>query len=212
MHAYILTGGTTEKRSDHIKILLNERSISPHDVITIVPEPTSIGVDSIRGVGIRLSIHPVASTCHAVIVRDAQAMTLEAQNAFLKTLEEPAGDAIIILETSQADALLPTILSRCQLTNLGNSAAYTDKEILQCIDTLKSLEEASIGSRLQKIDGIAKTHDDALAFVDRAITALRKELLTTHNHAKLLRSFLTARSQIQGNITPKLALDSVFLR
>ncbi|MBI4066467.1 hypothetical protein HY411_02010 [Candidatus Gottesmanbacteria bacterium] len=212
MHAYIITGGSRDERSDHINKLLNERSVSPHDIITIVPEPMSIGVDSVRSVEVRLSIHPVASNCHAVIVRDAHAMTLDAQNAFLKTLEEPPGDALIILETSQPDALLPTILSRCQLVNLGNTSYKQKKEeILQCIDTLKYLMDASPGKRLKKIDELAKTREDTAAFVDSAITALRKELITSHAHARLLRALLTARSHILRNITPKLALDSVFL-
>ncbi|MBI3342980.1 hypothetical protein HY032_02395, partial [Candidatus Gottesmanbacteria bacterium] len=165
MHAYILTGGSENERSERITSLLSERSVSPFDTISIIPDTPFIGVDIVRGVTIRLSIHPVISPCHAVVIRNAHTMTPEAQNAFLKTLEEPPGDAIIILETSQPDALLPTILSRCQLVNLGTAAAYTVQEILQCMDTLKYVREASIGCRLQKIDTIAKTHGDALAFV-----------------------------------------------
>ncbi|MBI3559790.1 hypothetical protein HY087_01530 [Candidatus Gottesmanbacteria bacterium] len=210
MHAYILTGGSENERSERITSLLSERSVSPFDTISIIPDTPFIGVDTVRGVTIRLSIHPVISPCHAVVIRNAHTMTPEAQNAFLKTLEEPPGDAIIILETSQPDALLPTILSRCQLVNLGTVAAYADQEILQCIDTLKYVREASIGCRLQKIDTIAKTHGDALAFVELAIAALQKELSEHRHHAKLLRSLLTARTQILGNITPKLALDAVF--
>lgn len=218
MHAYILTGSTAEERSDYIKKLLNERSISPHDVIAIIPEPISISVESIRSAIIRVSIHPQASPYHAVVVWNAQTMTLEAQNAFLKTLEEPPGDARIILETNQPDALLPTILSRCQLIDLGSAAAYTDEEILQCINTLKFLREASIGKRLQKIDVLTKTRDDALAFTNLAIAAMHTELvnqavtkLQSNKIAKLLRSLLATRTQLLGNINPKLALDDVFL-
>lgn len=212
MHAYIITGGNEETRSDYIKDLIITRSVSPHDCITINPEPTSIGVDSMRGVILRLSIHPVASPFHAVIVRDAHTMTTEAQNAFLKTLEEPVGNAIIILESKEPDALLPTILSRCQLVNLGNTTQYSDEEINTCIDTLKLLGEVSVGKRLQKIDTFAKTQPDALTFVNLAISSLHKEL-EHHNFqkAKLLRNFLIARTQILGNITPKLALDAIFL-
>jgi len=212
MHAYIITGGNEETRSDYIKDLIITRSISPHDCITIEPDPTSIGVGSMRGVISRLSIHPVASPFHAVIVRDAHTMTTEAQNAFLKTLEEPVGGAFIILESTEPDTLLPTILSRCQLINLGNTTEYTDEEIHTCIDTLKFFGEVSVGKRLQKIDSVAKTQADALAFINLAISSLHKEL-ERHNfqRAELLRSFLTARTQILGNVNPKLAMDHIFL-
>lgn len=211
MHAYIITGGTAKQRTEKIQTLVEEAVVSPYDVTTIIPEPTSIGVERVRSVASRLSIRPVASPSHAIIIKEAQTMTPEAQNAFLKTLEEPPGEAIIFLETSMPDTLLPTILSRCQLVRLGNATKYTEEKILQCIDTLKSLGELPIGKRVQIIDELAKTRDDALSFVDLSITALEQHLKTTHTHAKLLRGLLTARSQIMGNITPKLALDAVFL-
>jgi len=212
MHAYIITGGNEETRSDYIKDLIITRSVSPHDCITIVPVTTSIGVESMRDATSRLSIHPLASPFHAVIVRDAHTMTTEAQNAFLKTLEEPVGNAIIILESKEPDALLPTILSRCQLINLGNATQYSDEEINTCIDTLKFFGEVSVGKRLQKIDAIAKTQADSLAFINLAISSLHKELERHNFHrANLLRNFLTARTQILGNVNPKLAMDHIFL-
>ncbi len=54
-----------------------------------------------------------------VIVEDADRLVPAAANAFLKTLEEPPADSIIILISSKASALLPTILSRCQRINFG---------------------------------------------------------------------------------------------
>lgn len=228
MHAYIITGGSADKRSNHINELLGKRAISPHDVITIVPEPISIGVDSVRSVAVHLSLHPVASDCHAVVVRNAHAMTLEAQNAFLKTLEEPPGNALIILETNQPEVLLPTILSRCHIIRLSDRArpCQSDAETLsQCLQTIQHLRESSAGERLRTIDAIAKTREEALAFVNLSIQSLAHHLRMTGRGpvnpdistklppattAKLLRSLLTARTQIMGNITPKLALDNIF--
>lgn len=210
MHAYIIAGGTTKRRSEHIKTLLVARSVSHFDVIAITPDPTSISVESIRSVIVRVSIHPVASPYHAIIIHDAHAMTLEAQNAFLKTLEEPPGDALIILETGMPDALLPTILSRCHLVNLGDDSSYTNEQLSACLQTIDSIMKASSGKRLQIIDTLAKTRDDTLVFVNLAIEALHPKL-PSNNVTKLLRSLLTARTHILGNITPKLALDAAFL-
>lgn len=211
MHAYIVTGGTADERNESVTSLLKERSVSPYDTITITPEGPSIGVDDVRGVASRLSIHTIASPCHAVVVSDAHTMTTEAQNAFLKTLEEPPGGALIILQTSEPEVLLPTILSRCQLVNLGSAPSHTDEQCSECMRTITSLLELSVGKRLQMIDTLAKTKGDALALVNLAIAALEKELKKTGHHAKLLRALLTARTQILGNITPKLAIDAAFL-
>lgn len=210
MHAYIVTGSSADKRSEQIKKMLVDRAIRPYDTITIAPEGASIGVSSVRGVLGRLSIHPVTSACHAVIVNDAHSMTTEAQNAFLKTLEEPPGEALIILETDQPDSLLPTVLSRAITIRL-NASIQTNDALIPCLATVEQLTKSSIGKRLQIIDSIAKTRDDALLFVDQAIVVLHKELAGHYSHAKLLRALLAARTHIMGNITPKLALDAAFL-
>lgn len=231
MHAYIITGGTPDDRSEKIASLLRDGRVATHDTITVAPEGPSIGVNDVRGVASRLSIHPVSSPCHAVVLRDAHAMTIEAQNAFLKTLEEPAGDAMILLETDQPDALLPTILSRCHVIRLSGHTdrvqpCQSDQETsIQCLLSIERLLSASMGEHLKMIDTTIKTRDDALSFVNQAIQALEQHLLTGFNPvntvisinlslvqtAKLLRRFLTARSQLLSNITPKLALDVIFL-
>lgn len=234
MHAYIITGGTGDERSKRITDLLHERKISPHDRLTIIPQPTSIGIERIRSLLSRLSLSPIGKTTHAVIVHSAHAMTPEAQNAFLKTLEEPPGEAIIFLETDQPDSLLPTILSRCQTIHI-HIGMNTDrvqpcqKDIdasNQWVKTIEQLLSASIGERLKIIDTTIKTRDDALAFIDQSIRALESHLhltglnpvtppislsLPQAQTAKLLRRLLVARTQLLGNITPKLALDAVFI-
>ena len=54
-----------------------------------------------------------------MIVDDADALNAEAQNALLKTLEEPPAASSFVLVTSRPDMLLPTVLSRCQRLRFG---------------------------------------------------------------------------------------------
>lgn len=85
------------------------------DIIRITHEkPTSIGVEDVREqlVG-DIQIRPYSGRYKIYIVDDADKMTVQAQNAILKTIEEPPEYGIIMLLTENADALLPTILSRC---------------------------------------------------------------------------------------------------
>ena len=82
--------------------------------------------------GIDLSIHvlrpelvakaalkPVMNVGKVFVVEQADLMNAQAQNAILKTLEEPAGRAVIVLLTDQLNALLPTIRSRCQVVQFA---------------------------------------------------------------------------------------------
>lgn len=64
-------------------------------------------------------VRPTQSPRRVFIIRDAERMNEEAQNALLKTLEEPPGATCLILVTASAERLLPTIRSRCQVIPFG---------------------------------------------------------------------------------------------
>ena len=90
------------------------------DIIYVTHEkPNSIGVDDIRSqlVG-DVMIKPYNGKYKIYIVEEAEKMTPQAQNALLKTLEEPPAYAVILLLTTNASLLLDTIRSRCVLLNL----------------------------------------------------------------------------------------------
>lgn len=78
-----------------------------------------ISVDQIRELIERLSQTSFAGGWKAALLLHADRMNPEAMNAFLKTLEEPPPRTLLVLVTRQIQALLPTIVSRCQRINLG---------------------------------------------------------------------------------------------
>jgi DNA polymerase-3 subunit delta' len=84
------------------------------DVRVLVPDGDEIKIDQIRQVQSDLSLKPFEGTKKVLIVDNAESMNAASSNAFLKTLEEPPGDALIILITAMPQSLLPTIRSRCQ--------------------------------------------------------------------------------------------------
>ena len=85
------------------------------DIIWVSHEkPTSIGVEDIREQVIGdIQIKPYSSKYKIYIIDEAEKLTLQAQNALLKTIEDPPVYGIIILLTTNADTFLQTILSRC---------------------------------------------------------------------------------------------------
>ena len=90
------------------------------DIINVTHEkPNSIGIDEIREQVINdVGIKPYESRYKIYIINDAQKLTLQAQNALLKTIEEPPAYAVILLLADNPDALLPTITSRCVILSL----------------------------------------------------------------------------------------------
>ncbi|NBI86236.1 DNA polymerase III subunit delta [Lachnospiraceae bacterium] len=85
------------------------------DIIYVTHEkPNTLGVDDIRTqVNDDIALKPYSSRHKVYIIDEAEKMNVQAQNALLKTIEEPPPYAVLLLLTDNADGFLPTILSRC---------------------------------------------------------------------------------------------------
>ena len=90
------------------------------DIIFVSHEkPNTISVEDIRAqINNDIVIKPYSSPRKIYIINEGEKMTVQAQNALLKTLEEPPEYAVILILTSNVDTLLPTILSRCVVLNM----------------------------------------------------------------------------------------------
>ncbi len=106
-------GGTEPCGKCHSCIQAESRN--QPDIIRVTHEkPGSIGVDDIRDqLCSDILIRPYSSPWKIYIVDEAEKMTVQAQNALLKTIEEPPAYGIVLLLTENSEAFLPTILSRC---------------------------------------------------------------------------------------------------
>lgn len=108
------------------------------DFQEIYTEDKSISVDDIRNILKGLVIRPLYSKYKVIVINDADNMTVQAQNALLKSLEEPPSYVVFVLTVQSSAAMAPTIRSRCQrvlFNKLGRS------------DILKILEDKYGASR-----------------------------------------------------------------
>ena len=92
------------------------------DIIYVTHEkPNTLSVADIRSQLVNdVDVKPYSSRYKIYIVDEAEKMNQQAQNALLKTIEEPPAYAVIILLTTNADAFLPPILTRCVVLNLSD--------------------------------------------------------------------------------------------
>ncbi len=89
------------------------------DILRLTHEKTVISVDDVRQqIGATVDIRPYGSPYKVYLVDEAEKMNVQAQNALLKTLEEPPAYVVLLLLTTNAEQFLPTVLSRCVLLNL----------------------------------------------------------------------------------------------
>lgn len=119
MESILITGGSAADR------LTEAKKKCPEALVFDVAK-----IEEIR------ELQKVIATGQSVIISNAQNLTEEAQNAFLKTLEE--GSATIILLAPNEDSLLPTVLSRCFISYLSNLSHLSNLKL----EEIKTREEA----------------------------------------------------------------------
>lgn len=90
------------------------------DLFTVMPSGAmrQISVDDIRNLCRSIALSPKMSDKKCAIICDVDRMNTAAANAFLKTLEEPPLDTVIILTTTKSNNVLPTIVSRCLMVRI----------------------------------------------------------------------------------------------
>lgn len=84
------------------------------DFIFLTPQKKNIKIDQIRAIKESASYRTAQLRFRVIVIREADTLTEEASNAFLKILEESPQRTVFILTTSKIDAILPTVRSRCQ--------------------------------------------------------------------------------------------------
>ncbi len=106
---------------------------SQPDIIYLRHEkPNSVSVEDVRHqINNDIAIKPYSSPYKIYIISEGEKMTHQAQNALLKTLEEPPAYAVLIIMTTNLDALLPTIVSRCVVLNMRPVKDELVKEYLE---------------------------------------------------------------------------------
>jgi len=111
---------------------IQAKSGNQPDIIFVSHDkPNTIGVEDIRTqINNDIGIRPYSSPRKIYIMNEGEKMTVQAQNALLKTLEEPPEYAVILILTANVDSLLPTILSRCVVLNMKPVPDHKVKKFL----------------------------------------------------------------------------------
>jgi DNA polymerase III subunit delta' len=150
------------------------------DVLVVSPGDTgSIKVDQARQIVEQAAYRPFEGRRRVVIVDDADAMEVSAQNALLKTLEEPPPGSIFVLVTVRPDVLLPTVRSRCQRVRFGRlapgdiAAVLMDQGVAErAAHAAAALAGGSVGQALAgDTDAFAEARQKVLAMLRMVGTA-----------------------------------------
>ena len=126
-------------------------------------------VDDIRKLIEQVRIPPQVGNYKVYIIDEVHMLSTAAFNAFLKTLEEPPKHAIFILATTEKHKIIPTILSRCQISDFKRITISDIREYLKYIAEQQGIEAEDEALQIiaQKADGAMR---DALSIFDRVVS------------------------------------------
>lgn len=207
MNSFLLTGDTLETRSNYLHDLINPAI----ELIHIFAEKTSISIKQIQDLTTPLSIAPRLP--RLVWIEEANLMTIPAQNALLKMLEEPPEFTSFYLTCASSSTLLPTISSRTKLINLKNKNEPIDPQILS---DLKLVMAMTAGDRLIAI--VKRDRTESLAWITQIETALRYKLQeknlsrpAVNTLAKIAKLTEQTHLQLLANCSVSLATQHFYL-
>ena len=202
MHAFLLTSSG----------ILPAFAPGDPDTLQIFPG-TSVSIEDISSVRHFLSRKPMGSGGNTVIIHSAEKMTLPAQHALLKTLEEPPAGSSIYLVTSHPDSLLPTILSRVQIINASETSAPDLSRITATRKILDQILPAGAGERLLIMEKLVFTRDSAHEFLNDLEHLLHNQIISkTYNlRPNTYNLIVETRKYLTANVNVKLALSHLFL-
>lgn len=226
MHSYLIIGGEEVDRMKKESELCTAWHTKPCDIIrlSLSEQKQTIGIDDIRVLEKNLSLSPRASPLMVGSISNAETLTPEAQNALLKTLEEPPPKTRIILHVQNSMTLLPTIISRCQVIQLNDSSTVPADEKTKIIAELLSFEQKKPGAVLYRVSQLYPTKEEGKQYIDTLIHILHETIRqqyrkepgnrdlpwSTLQLVRNIKHAIQAQKQLAAHVNHLFVLDAFF--
>lgn len=221
MTSFVISTSDKKKREDYIVQFCQQLEIDKYDITVIGKDSSkninSIGIDEVKTLQAKIFLKPIKSAIKAVVMEDAELLTIEAQNAMLKLLEEPPDHTIIIVSADRKDVFLPTILSRCQVIELEREPlSLSDEELMEFTAFTDTLNVLKIGERLKKAEVLSKDKDNLINWIEKLIFTLRGRMLEKNaagmQEAIQIKLFQELHTLLKTtNVNQRLAIENTLL-
>jgi len=200
----ILVSQTRAETKKYLSEFLRKHPVHPARIFSVEKEKQSITIDQIREIG--TLFQRADDEMKLVVIYDFDTARTEAQNAFLKTLEEKNQSAQFILVVENSAYILPTIRSRAQTVKLSvkKDREFKQMKALGLLDNQLSLEQSLLATaRLAK--------DKAPRLINELIAYLHLLITENHYHKNIPLVFdqaIETKKLIEkNNVNPEFALD-----
>lgn len=210
MIARLLISKSLKERAGEIRKILMENNLSPnHPDLLYLTFDSKLGIAEARKIKTHFSLKPYCAKGRAVVLEDASTLTVEAQNALLKILEEPPKDAILLLGAASEHSFLPTILSRCEIIKLTPNYYDTLEYHIKYKEDIVKLQDSSIEDRFAYIEKLK----DREEFLHAMVFYFHQNLAshTGYVNTDFLKELITAEQWANQNVNIRAILEYLML-
>ncbi|OGE37510.1 hypothetical protein A3B45_01845 [Candidatus Daviesbacteria bacterium RIFCSPLOWO2_01_FULL_39_12] len=221
MIARVIISLSLRERVKEIEKILLEYNLSlNHPDLLYFTGDVKIGIAEARRIKDHFAYKSFRGKIKATVLEDASQMSLEAQNALLKTLEELPTDGLFILGADSDSKLLPTVLSRCQIIKLqgtsrqGSRQAGDREQVGDYQEDIEKLLNSSIEERFAYIEKL-KDREEFLKFM---VQYFHQQLTEPATHTRpglarleFLKELLQAEEWQKQNVNLRAILEYLML-
>jgi len=174
-------------------------------------EQETISIEVIRDLISELAYAPHLGKSRAFVLLSADQLSIAAQHAFLKSLEEPPANTLLLLVSAAQDKLLPTIRSRC-LSHLHQSAteSFINEDLPLILENLLSNPTETSYSELIELVDKYKDRNQALQLIQQLLFTSHQRRTDSKQKVKLQNQLLTTLNHLHANANVRLALEGCF--
>ena len=214
MQSFIIISKDQAKAKEYANKMVNDLGISKFDVYDLETEK-SVGIADIRNLANQVYLKPLKGDKKIVFLNAFLGITIDAQNAFLKMLEEPPLSTTIVILASE-NFFLPTVLSRCKLIQLDKGIVLSKEEKDKYLDVLENLKSAKIGDKLKLAQDLSKDKEEAKQFLEKLIVVARFKMINDNKSRGEYKKIIDVLNKYykeikQSNVNLRLGLENLFL-
>ena len=171
----------------------------------------TISIETIRDLISELAYAPHLGKSRAFVLLSADQLSSAAQHAFLKSLEEPPANTLLLLVSATQDKLLPTIHSRC-ISHLHQSTteSFVNQDLPPVLEKLITDPNDVSYEQLIELTAEYKDRAQALQLIGQLIFSLHQPAAKTKQRVKLQQQLLTTLNYLHANTNVRLALEDCF--
>lgn len=210
----------SEATREAISLFCNKLCGQPVDLVVVAPEGDAFGIDRVRAALACASLSVSPGKKKVIVLERAETLTLEAQNCLLKRLEEPPDGTVFLLITANANALIPTVRSRCQVLELPGVIEPDAESSASAGDLKWALQILGEGEPKALASVSRMGTEEALRFTEALIHLFRRIVIDLDSADARLKAaavealwlVLHAYSDLKQNASPGLCLEALVAR